>query len=153
MIKSHLLLYPIIQLFKRKFYLFVLQNHQSLCRSCTVTLSASKLPYAYNPQETKKQDTQSLGCPYGYQNQTHANEKLINGEQDIKVDPMLYLPWLTNSCWSCWSSKNPWSPTFSSPSEQDQHGNIQHFRNIHAKQTNLQLEQYTSSIENRIKCL
>ena len=52
---------------------------------------------------------------------------------------MLYLPWLANSCWSCWSSKDSWSPTFSSPSEHDQHDNIQHFRNIHAKQTILWL--------------
>ena len=42
---------------------------------------------------------------------------------------------------------------FSSPSEHDQHDNIQHFRNIHAKQTILQLEQYTNNIENKIKCL
>ena len=149
MIKSHLLLCPIIQLFKSKFYLFVLQNHQSLCRSCTVTLSTSNYPYAYNPQETRKQDTQSLGCPYGYQNQTHANEKLINGEWDIKVDPMLYLRCSTNSGYSCWSLKNSWSPTFSSPSELDQQSNIQAFQMHSCKANNYGIRTVHQGIKTR----
>ena len=149
MIKSHLLLRPIIQLFKNNFYLFFPQNHCSICRLCTVTLSTSNYPYAYNPQEARKQDTQSLGCPYGYQNQTHANEKLINGEQDIKVDPMLYLPWLTNSYWSCWSSKNSWSPTFSSPSELDQQSNIQAFQRHSCKANNYGIRTVHQGIKTR----